>query len=156
MMISSQGKKQLSLTMQIWNWNGKKEQSGLRTEWMSLFWHGFFTIYAFGIRLETSLGKPWVLIDAFFFFTSTISKRKAFSQIVCLSRKIFNFLFGFSETLHFTPLINPSWVELSQEVVQGAKTTVVCYESWWFTLATTLCHSLWNLSCYSMLLQKQL
>ena len=73
-MISSQGKKQLSLTMQIWNWNGKKEQSGLRTEWMSLFWHGFFTIYAFGIRFETSLGKPWVLIDAFFFFTSTISK----------------------------------------------------------------------------------
>ena len=76
---------------------------------MSLFWHGFFTIYAFGIRFETSLGKPWVLIDAFFFLLRRYPK--AFSQIVCLSRKIFNFLFfGFSEVLHFTPLINPSWV----------------------------------------------
>ena len=149
--------------MQIWNWNGKKKSSNTKseTEWMSLFWHGFFTIYAFGIRFETSLGKPWVLIDAFFFLLRRYPK--AFSQIVCLSRKIFNFLFfGFSsEVLHFTPLINPSWVGTEKlrnrtVCVQGAKTTV-CYESWWFTLATTLCHSLWNLSSYfALLLQKQL
>ena len=75
-MISSQGKKQLSLTMQIWNWNGKKKSSNTKseTEWMSLFWHGFFTIYAFGIRFETSLGKPWVLIDAFFFYFDDIQR----------------------------------------------------------------------------------
>ena len=123
-MISSQGKKQLSLTMQIWNWNGKKEQSGLRTEWMSLFWHGFFTIYAFGIRFETSLGKPWVLIDAFFFYFDDIQAKGFFSD--CLPfKKNLQFPFRlFRNSLHFTPLINPSWVELSQEVVQGAKTTV--------------------------------
>ena len=71
---------------------------------MSLFWHGFFTIYAFGIRFETSLGKPWVLIDAFFFFTSTISKGFFSDCLPFKKNPQFPFL------LHFTPLINPSWV----------------------------------------------
>ena len=70
-MISSQGTKS-SFHSQCKFETGmvKKKSSNTKseTEWMSLFWHGFFTIYAFGIRFETSLGKPWVLIDAFFFF----------------------------------------------------------------------------------------
>ena len=106
---------------------------------------------------------PWEALGSYRCFLFLLRRYpKAFSQIVCLSRKIFNFLFfGFSEVLHFTPLINPSWVGTEKlrnrtGCVQGAKTTV-CYESWWFTLATTLCHSLWNLSSYfALLLQKQL
>ena len=75
-MISSQGTKSSFHSQCKFETGMVKKSSNTKseTEWMSLFWHGFFTIYAFGIRFETSLGKPWVLIDAFFFFTSTISK----------------------------------------------------------------------------------
>lgn len=55
---------------------------------------------------------PWEALGSYRCFLFLLRRYpKAFSQIVCLSRKIFNFLFfGFSEVLHFTPLINPSWV----------------------------------------------
>ena len=148
--------------MQIWNWNGKKRAAtqSLKLSECPFFDMGFSRFMRLGSGLKRPLGSLGFLSMLSFFLLRRYPK--AFSQIVCLSRKIFNFLFfGFSEVLHFTPLINPSWVGTEKlrnrtVCVQGAKTTV-CYESWWFTLATTLCHSLWNLSSYfALLLQKQL
>ena len=163
-MISSQGTKSSFHSQCKFETGMVKKRAATQSLKLSecpFFDMGFSRFMRLGSGLKRPLGSLGFLSMLSFFLLRRYPK--AFSQIVCLSRKIFNFLFfGFSsEVLHFTPLINPSWVGTEKlrnrtVCVQGAKTTV-CYESWWFTLATTLCHSLWNLSSYfALLLQKQL